>query len=170
MDKGTFQVQNPKITQTIDFGPVQETIATNVAGDGSVSTQVKEEIAELGLKAAGSGDGDSESPINFSGRAEKALINLGVDGFKSRKAFDLWGLLGGSPRATPISPRTKRSSRACSRSSRRPASSSTRGSKRRRPSSPLRSARSLSGISSISSAQPTPDRRARLTLAFQPTG
>ena len=46
VDKGTFQLQNPKITQTIDFGPVQETIATNVAGDGSVSTQVKEDIAE----------------------------------------------------------------------------------------------------------------------------
>jgi hypothetical protein len=95
IDKGTFQVQNPKITQTIDFGPVQETIATNVGGDGSVSTQVKEEIAELGLKAVGAGD--NETPINFSGRAEKALISLGVDGFKSRKAFDLWGLLAAHP-------------------------------------------------------------------------
>jgi hypothetical protein len=95
MDKGTFQVQNPKITQTIDFGPVQETVATNVAGDGSVSTQVKEEIAELGLKAVGAGD--NETPINFSGRAEKALISLGVDGFKSRKAFDLWGLVAAHP-------------------------------------------------------------------------
>jgi hypothetical protein len=96
MDKGTFQIQNPKITQTIDFGPVQETIATNLAGDGSVSTQVKEEIAQLGLKAVGAGDGDA-APINFSGRAEKALVNLGVDGFKSRKAFDLWGLLAAHP-------------------------------------------------------------------------
>ena len=95
IDKGTFQVQNPKLTQSIDFGPVQETIATNVGGDGSVSTQVKEEIAELGLKATGAGE--DNSPINFSGRAEKALINLGVDGFKSRKAFDLWGLLAAHP-------------------------------------------------------------------------
>jgi len=97
IDKGSFQIQNPKITQTIDFGPVQETITTNVGGDGSVSTQVKEEIAELGLKAAGTGDGDNESPINFSGRAEKALISLGVDGFKSSTAFDLWGLLAAYP-------------------------------------------------------------------------
>ena len=95
VDKGTFQIQNPKITQTIDFGPVQETIATNLGGDGSVSTQVKEEIAELNLKAVGSSEGDP--PINFSGRAEKALISLGVDGFKSRKAFDLWGLLAAHP-------------------------------------------------------------------------
>ena len=94
MDKGTFQIQNPKLTQGIDFGPVQETIATNV-GEGSVSTQVKEEIADLGLKAVGAGENDA--PINFSGRAEKALINLGVDGFKSRKAFDLWGLVAAHP-------------------------------------------------------------------------
>jgi hypothetical protein len=94
-DKGSFQVQNPKIAQSIDFGPAQETIATNVAGDGSVSTEVKEEIAELGLKAAGTGE--NETPINFSGRVEKALINLGVDGFKSRKAFDLWSLVAAHP-------------------------------------------------------------------------
>jgi hypothetical protein len=97
IDKGSFQIQNPKITQTIDFGPVQETIATQVGGDGSVSSQVKEEVAELRLKAAGAGDDDNETPINFSGRAEKALISLGVDGFKSRKAFDLWGLLAAHP-------------------------------------------------------------------------
>jgi hypothetical protein len=95
MDKGTFQIEKPKLTRGIDFGPVQETVATHVAGDGSVSTQVKEEIAELGLKAVGAGE--NETPINFSARAEKALINLGVDGFKSRKAFDLWGLLAAHP-------------------------------------------------------------------------
>jgi hypothetical protein len=94
-DKGSFQVQNPKLTQGIDFGPAQETIATNVGADGSVSTEVKEEIAELGLKAAGTSENDA--PLNFSGRVEKALINLGVDGFKSRKAFDLWSLVAAHP-------------------------------------------------------------------------
>jgi hypothetical protein len=94
-DKGAFQLQNPKLTRGIDFGPAQETLATNVGADGSVSTQVKEEIAELGVKAAGTGE--NESPINFSGRVEKALINLGVDGFKSRKAFDLWSLIAAHP-------------------------------------------------------------------------
>jgi hypothetical protein len=94
-DKGAFQLQGPKLTQAIDFGPASETLATNVGADGSVSTQVREEIAEVGLKAVGAGE--NESPINFSGRAEKALINLGVDGFKSRKAFDLWGLVAANP-------------------------------------------------------------------------
>ena len=95
LDKGTSQLQSPKLNQAIDFGPVQETVATNVAADGSVSTQVKGDIADFGLKATGVGPNDP--PINFSGRAEKALINLGVDGFKSRKAFDLWGLLAAHP-------------------------------------------------------------------------
>jgi hypothetical protein len=95
LDKGTVQLEGPKLTRSIDFGPVQETIATNVGADGSVSTQVKEEIADLGLKAAGTSEKDS--PINFSSRVEKALINLGIDGFKSRKAFDLWSLLAAHP-------------------------------------------------------------------------
>ena len=94
-DKGSFQLQGPKIAQSIDFGPAQETLATSVGGDGSVSTQVKEEIAEIALKAAGTGE--NGSPINFSGRMEKALINVGVDGFKSRKAFDLWSLVAAHP-------------------------------------------------------------------------
>jgi hypothetical protein len=95
LDKGAFQLKSPKLTRSIDFGPVQETVATNVAADNSVSTQVKEEISELALKADGTGEKDS--PINVSGRAEKALINLSVDGFKSRKAFDLWSLLAAHP-------------------------------------------------------------------------
>jgi hypothetical protein len=94
-DKGTFQLQTPRFNRTADFGPVQETITTNVGGDGSVSTQVKEEIAELGLKVDGAREDDT--PVNLSGRAEKALISFGVDGFKSRKAFDLWGLLAAHP-------------------------------------------------------------------------
>ena len=97
MDKGTFQLQSPKLNQAIDFGPVQETIATNVAGDGSVSTQVKGNIADFGLKVTGVGDNDP--PVNFSGRADKALISLGVDGFKSRKAVRSVGPPGGLSRA-----------------------------------------------------------------------
>jgi hypothetical protein len=91
MDKGTVQIQTPKLEQFIDFGAVQENVTTTVDGDGSVSTVVKEEISEIGLKATGVGE--SGSPVNFSGRADNALIDVGVDGFKSRKAFDLWGLL-----------------------------------------------------------------------------
>ena len=56
---------------------------------------VKEDISDIGFKAAGVGKDDA--PVNVSGRADKALIELGVEGFKSRKAFDLWGLLASHP-------------------------------------------------------------------------
>jgi hypothetical protein len=95
LDKGTFQLQTPKVAESIDFGPVQETVATNTGADNSVSTQVKEDITDIGLKATGATETDA--PVNFSARVEKALINLGVDGFKSRKAFDLWSLLAAHP-------------------------------------------------------------------------
>ena len=95
MDKGSLQLRNAKLEQQIDFGPVQETVATNVAADGSVSTQVKEEIADIAFKAAGTGE--SDAPVNISARVEKALVSLGVDGFKSRKAFDLWALIAAHP-------------------------------------------------------------------------
>jgi hypothetical protein len=95
LDKGTFQLQTPKVAESVDFGPVQESITTTAGADNSVSTQVKEEIAEIGLKATGAGETDAS--INFSARVEKTLINLGVDGFKSRKAFDLWSLLAAHP-------------------------------------------------------------------------
>jgi hypothetical protein len=97
MDKGTVQIQTPKLEELIDFGPVQENIATTVSGDGSVSSVVKEDISDIGFSATGVGN--SDAPINVSGRADKALIDVGVDGFKSRKAFDLWGLLAAHPPA-----------------------------------------------------------------------
>jgi hypothetical protein len=94
-DKGTVQVQTPKLDESIDFGAVQGSATTNVNGDGSVSTLVKEDIADIGIKASGVAKNDA--PINFSGRADKALISFALDGFKSRKAFDLWGLVAAQP-------------------------------------------------------------------------
>jgi hypothetical protein len=95
MDKGTLHIQTPKAEEAVDFGAVQENVTTTVGGDGSVSTLVKEDISDIGFKAAGLGKNDA--PINISGRSDKALIDLGVDGFKSRRAFDLWGLLASHP-------------------------------------------------------------------------
>jgi hypothetical protein len=94
-DKGSLQIQTPKAEQSIEFGPVQENLSTNVSSDGAVSTLMKEDISDIGFKATGVGKDDA--PVNFSGRSDKALIDLGVDGFKSRKAFDLWGLLASHP-------------------------------------------------------------------------
>jgi hypothetical protein len=94
-DKGTLQVQTPKRGDTAEFGAVQENVTTNVGSDGSVSTLVREDISDIGFKASGVGRNDA--PVNVSGRTDKALVDIGVDGFKSRKAFDLWGLLASHP-------------------------------------------------------------------------
>jgi hypothetical protein len=95
VDKGTIQIQTPKAEQSIDFGAVQENVTSTVAGDGSVSTVVKEDISDVSFKA--NRVGKNEASVNVSGRSDKALIDVGVDGFKSRKAFYLWGLLASHP-------------------------------------------------------------------------
>jgi hypothetical protein len=95
IDKGTLNIQSARTEQSFDFGAVQENVTTNVGGDGSVSTVVKEDISDVGFKATAVGRNDA--PVNISGRSDKALINVGVDGFKSRKAFDLWGLVASHP-------------------------------------------------------------------------
>jgi hypothetical protein len=94
-DKGTLQIQTPKAGQSIEFGAVQENVTSTVAGDGAVSTVVKEDISDVGFEANRVGTNDA--PANVSGRSDKALIDVGVAGFRSRKAFDLWGLLASHP-------------------------------------------------------------------------
>ena len=95
VDKGTLLIHTPKLEQAAEFGAVQENVTTTVGADGSVSTVVKEDISDIGFKATGVGRNDA--PVNISGRSDKALIDVGVDGFKSLKAFELWGLVASHP-------------------------------------------------------------------------
>ena len=101
MDKGALQIRTPKVEETVEFGPVQENVTTTV-GDLSVSTLVKEDISDIGFKATEVGNIDA--PVNISGRSDRALIELGLDGFKSRRAFDLWGLLASHPTRADLAP------------------------------------------------------------------
>jgi hypothetical protein len=94
-DRGTLRIHRPKLDEAVDFGAVDQSAATIVNSDGSVSTLVKEDIADIGVNATGVGGDDA--PFNVSGRLDRALIEIGADGFKSRKAFDLWGLLAAHP-------------------------------------------------------------------------
>ena len=55
IDKGTLRIQTPKLEESLDFGAVQENIATTVNADDSVSTLVKEDISDVALKATGIG-------------------------------------------------------------------------------------------------------------------
>ena len=168
MDKGTFQIQNPKLTQIDRFRPR--------SGDDRDQCGRR----RLGVDA---GEGGDCRPRPQSGRSRRKGRpagqfqrpgGKGADQSWRRRLQEPQGVRPLGPACGPSGARrsrrrTKRSSRACSRTWRRPASSSTRGSKRRRPSSPRRSAQSLWRISNISSARRMRGRRARSTSAFPPT-
>ena len=93
--KGLLKLTTPKLEETVDFGAVTANAATTVSDGGAVSAIAKEEIADLGISAKGFDE--KNTPVNVSGRTETALISLGIEGFKSRKAFDLWSLVAAHP-------------------------------------------------------------------------
>ncbi len=90
-DKGSVGVSGPKLNQTFDFGPLKADCATTVNADGSVSSTAKEDIHDIAFKVSAT---DKEGkPVGFSGRIGDTAFNIGVDGLKSRKLFDLVALI-----------------------------------------------------------------------------
>ncbi len=90
--KGRLQTEAPpKLDQTLDFGSLKGDYATTVNADGTVSSAIKHEIGDVALKL--SANLKSGASVNASGRLERAAFNIGVDGLKSRKLFDLVSLL-----------------------------------------------------------------------------
>jgi hypothetical protein len=90
-DRGSLITEASNISQSFDFGPLKGVFATTVNADGSVSSTAKEDIDDIAFKVA-STDKDGKS-VSSSGRVDKAVFNIGVDGLKSRKLFDLLTLL-----------------------------------------------------------------------------
>ena len=90
-DKGNLTTEAPNVSQSVDFGPLKGVFTTTVNADGSVSSTAKDDIDDIAFKFA-STDKDGKS-VSSSGRADKAVFNVGVDGLKSRKLFDLLTLL-----------------------------------------------------------------------------
>jgi hypothetical protein len=90
-DKGIITTRGPKIDQTIDFAGAKGDYGTTFKPDGAISTSVKDEIDDIGLKV--SAIGPDNKPMDVSGRVEKATFSIGADGLKPRNVFDLWGLL-----------------------------------------------------------------------------
>lgn len=93
--KGVLKFASARLDQTIDFDSAGAELSTTVRDDGSVSTTGKEQIA--GIAATARGFGEKNEPINWSARIDKALIDVGVDGLMSRKAFDLWSVVASHP-------------------------------------------------------------------------
>ncbi len=91
LDKGAVNVNAPDGERSVDFGAGRADYTTRVNGDGSVSTMVKEDLSDVAVTATGPGKDDA--PVNMSAHFDKALVNLGIDGFKPRTVFDVWGLL-----------------------------------------------------------------------------
>jgi hypothetical protein len=90
-DKGVVTMHAPMVDEVFDFGAAKGDYSTTVNANGTVSSAVKEEIGDVGLKISAVEKG--KPPANISARLDKVAFNLGVDGLKSRKAFDLWALL-----------------------------------------------------------------------------
>ncbi len=90
-DKGNLTAEAPKFSQSIDFGRLKGDYATTVNANGSVSSTVKQEIADIAFKVA-STDKDG-NPVSSSGRMDNAAFNIGIDGLNSKKLFDLISLL-----------------------------------------------------------------------------
>ncbi len=89
-DRGALSIRSPKLDETFDFGAVKGDYATTVQPDGAVSTAVKDEIDDIAAKITAGGM-DNASSTSF--RLDKAAVNIGADGLKSRKAFDLLSLV-----------------------------------------------------------------------------
>ncbi len=90
-DKGTISLTAPKLDQTVAFGALKGDYAATVNANGTVSSTVREAVADVDFKTS-STDGDGKS-VSSSGRIDKAAFNLGVDGLKSRALFDLVSLV-----------------------------------------------------------------------------
>ncbi len=101
-DKGVVETHAPKLDQTIDFGPFHADAATVVNPDGSVSTTVKEDFSDIGVKTSVVGKNDA--PASISGRLKKALLNVAIDGLKTRTAFDLLALIAAHPSRADLAP------------------------------------------------------------------
>ena len=90
-DKGSVNVTGPKFDQSFDFGPLKADCATTASADGLVSSTAKEHIRDISFKVSGTDKGGKS--VDASGRVGGADFNIGVDGLKSKKLFDLVSLL-----------------------------------------------------------------------------
>ena len=83
---GRVRIEGAKIREAIDFGALRGDYATTVNADGSVSSTIKQDIADIAFAVAPGGDAPGNGT---SGRLDKASFNVGVDGLWSRKLMDL---------------------------------------------------------------------------------
>ena len=95
-EHGVLSLQGPDFVESFEFGKANANYATTVKDDQSLSTTVKEEIADVDLRFAAVAK--DREPVTASGRIERIALNAGADGLRSAKIFALWKLVS-APRA-----------------------------------------------------------------------
>ena len=87
--------------EAIDAGALQMTASSQAAGEAAVSSIMQESVADLAVRLAvtpGAAKGDADAkPVDVAAHADKALIDITLDGLKSRAALDLWAFLVAHP-------------------------------------------------------------------------
>ncbi len=89
------------VDETLDAGALQMTASSKTANDGSVSSQVQESLGDFAAAfsvtpGAAKADADAKR-VDVAAHADKALIEVALDGLKSRAALDLWAFLVAHP-------------------------------------------------------------------------
>jgi hypothetical protein len=104
-DKFNIRAHGPGVDETMDFGPLQATMASQASADGALSTDVQETIGAFALTMAidptamkpnANADADAK-PVNIAARADTASIDVKLDGVKPRPLLDLWAFLVAHP-------------------------------------------------------------------------
>jgi hypothetical protein len=101
-DKGVYKIQSPVLDEIFDFGPFHSDFTTTGNADSSLSTAAKSDIADIGFKATSREN--VGAPVNVSGRLERAMISVGLDGVKNQKVLELWGLWAAHPSRAELAP------------------------------------------------------------------
>ena len=101
-DKLTVHVRAERgIGEAIDVGALQFSGTGSAGTDGAVSTVVHETAADVGVSITATPKSDKPDddakPVTVTARAEKALLDANVDGFKPQPALALWAFLVAHP-------------------------------------------------------------------------
>ncbi len=100
-DKIGLKAHATGVDETLDTGALQVTASAKAESEGSVSSVMQESLADLAaaftVTPGAAKAGADAKPVNVAAHAEKAQIDVTLDGLKSRAALDLWAFLVAHP-------------------------------------------------------------------------
>jgi hypothetical protein len=104
-DKFAVRAHGPGIDETLDFGALQATIASQASADGVLSTGLQETVGTIAftmaidpsaMKPDANAAADAK-PVNVAARADTASVDAKLDGLKPKPLLDLWAFLVAHP-------------------------------------------------------------------------